>query len=72
MTQQMPLPMTVEGPLLTGSFVFTPWPILLYTIRLVQPPWPATVRETVWYHRPGKVSLPATLLSQDGQVACIS
>lgn len=60
-----------EGLLLTGSFIFSLWPILLYTITLVETPWPATLRETVWYLRPGEASLLTTLLSEDGQVACV-
>lgn len=71
MPLRVSLPMTAEGSLLMGNFDLSLWPIPLYTVTPVETPWPATLGETVWYHRPGATSLLATLLSQDGQVVCI-
>lgn len=56
-------PMTAEGSLLPWSFVLSLWPIPLYTITPVENPWPATLGEMVWYHRPGASPLQVTLLS---------
>lgn len=61
------------GMILRGNYVLSLWPIMgspvLLHVETMQGT-PSTAIK-VWYHKPGKVPVAATLLSQDKKLACI-
>ena len=70
------LKMTYPGPadhkmLLHGTFVISLWPIMCSPLLLqIDAETPVEARK-VWYSRPGRPPLPATVLSIDQKLFCI-
>lgn len=57
--------------MLRGTFALALWPLPLLQVQVVDLPTPIVLGETMWYHHPGAPPLVATVLSQDGTVACV-